>query len=50
MKKVNPAMFLPIGIAVDAGIGVALGNVAIGIGIGVATGMVMMGVSTNRSI
>jgi hypothetical protein len=45
----RPNYFLPVGIAIGAGIGVALNNIAIGMGIGVALGFAMSAVVQNRN-
>lgn len=45
LMRRRPNYFLPVGIAVGAGIGVALNNMAVGIGIGVALGFVLSAVA-----
>lgn len=42
LNGMQPAGWLGIGVALGAGIGVALGNVALGAGVGIALGAAMM--------
>ena len=48
MNKLNPALFISFGVAIGAGIGVALGNVGIGAGLGAAFGLVFLGVADKK--
>jgi hypothetical protein len=44
----RPLYFLPLGIAIGAGIGVVFNNVAIGVAIGAALGVALSGISRRR--
>jgi F0F1-type ATP synthase membrane subunit c/vacuolar-type H+-ATPase subunit K len=48
MNKLNPALFISFGVAIGAGIGVALGNVGVGAGLGTAFGLIFCGVADKK--